>query len=79
MDQQTMQTPFTDTLDSHSDEALRELIERARNLLQARERERRKDALAQIRNLAKEHGLNVAVKQPGRKRGRPRKADGPAS
>ena len=60
-------------LDGLPDEELRAVIERARQLLTARESERRKQALAQIRQIARENGLNVSVKEPARKRGRPRK------
>lgn len=60
------------TLDQRPDEELRAIIDRAKHLLTERESERRKQALEQIRRLAREHGLDVAVKQPGRKRGRPR-------
>jgi hypothetical protein len=62
-----------ESLDSTPDEALRELIDRARTLLATRENERRKQVLAQIRRLAKEHGLMVEVARPKRPRGRPRK------
>jgi hypothetical protein len=79
MDAPARETFAHESLDSMPDEALRDLIERARGLLAARQNERRERALAQIRRLAKEHGLAVAVKQPGRKRGRPRKADGRAA
>lgn len=61
-------------LDSLPDESLRDLIDRAKSLPAARESERRRQALAQIRQLAKEHGLDLAVRPPGRRRGRPRKS-----
>jgi len=65
---------MTRDLESHSDEALRDLIDEAGRILKARETRRKKDALAEIRRIAKEHGLGVAVsKRPGR-RGRPPKA-----
>lgn len=66
----------TETLDATSDDTLRELIAQAKNLLAARENRRRNDALVQIRQLAKDHGLGIAIKQPARKRGRPRKSSG---
>jgi hypothetical protein len=65
-----------ESLDSMSDNALRELIAQAKGLLATRENRRRNDALAQIRQLAKDHGLGIAIKQPARKRGRPRKSSG---
>lgn len=74
----TKECPVLDCLDPLPDEDLRRVIERARTLLAARATERRRQATAEIRRLAREHGLDVAVKQPGRKRGRPRKS-GPAA
>lgn len=64
----------TETLDSVSDDGLRELITQAKALLATRENKRRNQALVRIRQLAKEHGLSIAIKQPIRKRGRPRKS-----
>lgn len=66
----------TESLDSMSDNALRELIAHAKGLLATRENKRRNEALLQIRQLAKDHGLGIAIKQPARKRGRPRKSGG---
>lgn len=66
---------FAESLDACPDDELRAVIDRANTLLAARETERRKQALAQIQQLAKAHGLAVAVKHPARKRGRPPKAD----
>jgi hypothetical protein len=63
-----------DTLERLSDEALKALITEARAVLARREAARRKDALQQIRALAKEHGLALDVKGPVRKRGRPPKS-----
>jgi DNA-binding GntR family transcriptional regulator len=54
-------------------EALRGLIERAKALLASRHAERQAHALAQIRQLAADHGLHVKAKRRARKRGRPRK------
>lgn len=61
-------------LDERSDDELRLVIARSNHLLAARESERRQQALAQIRALAKAHGLDLAVKHPARRRGRPRKS-----
>lgn len=65
-----------ESLDSMSDDTLRELIAQAKSLLAARENRRRNEALLQIRQLAKDHGLGIAIKQPARRRGRPRKSGG---
>ena len=62
-------------LDHASDEELRRLIKVASDLLAARDAERKREAMAKIRMLAKEHGLNVAIDRPARKRGRPPKKD----
>jgi hypothetical protein len=72
MDNPAAHSAILEMLDSQPDHELRAMIERAKSLLAARASDRRKQALAQIHQLAREHGLNVAVKQPGRKRGRPR-------
>jgi hypothetical protein len=66
----------TESLDAMSDNALRELIAQAKGLLATRENKRRNEALLQIRQLAKDLGLGIAIKQPARKRGRPRKSSG---
>lgn len=65
---------LTDRLDAQDDDALRALIARAREILAAREDKRKKEAIAAIRQLAAEHGLDVAVRKPARKRGRPPKS-----
>ncbi len=57
-----------DRLEAQDDDALRALIARARDILAAREDKRKKEAIAA------EHGLDVAVKKPARKRGRPPKS-----
>ena len=74
MDDFTPQSARTTDLDSQSDDALRAVIENARSILEARKTERKKQAVAEIRRIAKEHGLDVAIENPARKRGRPRKA-----
>lgn len=56
-----------------SDEELRRLIKAASDQLARRDAERKREAMAKIRMLAKEHGLNVAIDRPARKRGRPAK------
>ncbi|MHC2633949.1 hypothetical protein ACVME5_006632 [Bradyrhizobium liaoningense] len=65
----------TEDLGTMSDDALRALIAQAKSLLATRENKRRNEALVLIRQLAKDHGLGIAIKQPGRKRGRPRKSE----
>jgi len=54
-----------------SDEELRQLIKAASDHLARRDAARKREAMAKIRMLAKEHGLNVAIDRPARKRGRP--------
>lgn len=63
-----------DQLENETDESLRLIIKRARAVLAERDERQKKAALDQIRQLAKEHGLGIAVKRPARKRGRPPKA-----
>ncbi|WP_371061517.1 hypothetical protein [Rhodosalinus sp. 5P4] len=58
-----------------SDEELRLVIKVASNQLTLRDAERKREAMAKIRMLAKEHGLNVAIDRPPRKRGRPAKKE----
>lgn len=54
-----------------SDDELRRLISNASGILKERETDRMRDAVARIKALAKEHGLNVSIDSPRRKRGRP--------
>lgn len=58
-------------LDQAPDGELRALIERAAAVLRAREDARMKEAIARIKKLAKQHGLNVAIEPRRRRRGRP--------
>lgn len=58
-----------------SDEELRLVIKVASDQLARRDSERKRKAMAKIRMLAKEHGLNVAIDRPARKRGRPPKKE----
>ena len=62
-------------LEQASDEELRQLIKAAGDQLARRDAERKRAAMAKIRVLAKEHGLNVAIDRPARKRGRPPKKE----
>jgi len=59
-------------LDGHSDEALRALIGRAQQLLSERHASRQRDAADQIRRLARESGLSVAISKSRRRGRRPR-------
>ncbi|GGC12678.1 hypothetical protein GCM10011494_34400 [Novosphingobium endophyticum] len=70
----TNDNPLFAALAEQSDEQLHALIRRAEEVLTARKEQRTRSALDQIRRIAKEHGLDIAVKNPGRKRGRPPKA-----
>ena len=60
-------------LDSQSDDDLRSVIDQARNVLGQRKMAREKEAVSEIRRIAKENGLDVAVGKSARKRARPRK------
>ena len=64
---------LTGDLERQSDQELRDLIDEAGRILKAREARRKKDALAEIRRIAKAHKLDVAVTRRPRKRGRPPK------
>ena len=61
-------------LDDLPDEALQAVAGRAQRILEERAKERRAAARREIQRLAKEHGLDVALKEPKRRRGRPPKA-----
>jgi hypothetical protein len=60
-------------LEKLTDAGLHEVIKRSQALLKEREQDRRREALREIQRLAKEHGIEVDVKE-GRRRGRPAKA-----
>lgn len=77
MHEQTQQTPNptqqpidTKVLDQASDEALQQLISKAQALLAERENSRKREAIAKIKELAKAHGLDVAIAPRNTKRGR---------
>lgn len=74
MDEFVNDPPLTGRLEDGSDDALRAVIDEARGILESRETERKKQAVTEIRRIAKEHGLDVVIDKPARKRGRPRKA-----
>lgn len=74
MNQGTPPLPGRAQLDAHSDEALQSLINEARHVLKSRAAARKREALRRIKELAKQHGLDVAVQDPAKKRGRPPKA-----
>lgn len=71
MDALAEKNPVLATLEALSDQDLEALIAEAKTLLANRANERRRRALSEIRRIAKEHGLDVAVREPARKRGRP--------
>ena len=73
MDEFARQVPTIEGLDSQSDDDLRSVIDQARNVLGQRKMAREKEAVSEIRRIAKENGLDVAVGKSARKRGRPRK------
>jgi len=66
-------TVLTGDLERQSDQELRDLIDEAGKILKARETQRKKDALAEIRRIARAHKLDVAVTKRPRRRGRPPK------
>lgn len=57
-------------LDRASDDALQELISKAQALLAERESNRKREAIARIKELAKAHGLDVAIEPKNTKRGK---------
>jgi len=65
-----------DALGDLPDEALQAVAGQAQRILEERAKERRAAARREIQRLAKEHGLDVALKEPKRRRGRPPKAAG---
>jgi hypothetical protein len=73
MDSITTELSFLESLQTLGESELRAVIERANALLVTRRSERQDHALAEIRRLAKEHGLDVAARKRRGKRGRPRK------
>ena len=69
-----LESGLLDDLERLPDDKLRAVADKARGILAAREKKQREDAVREIQKLAKAHGLSVAVKDPARKPGRPRKA-----
>lgn len=57
-------------LDQATDQQLTELIKQASAILEAREAERTRAAIAKIKELAKAHGLDVSLEPRNTKRGR---------
>ena len=63
-------------LEEADDTELRALISRAQDLLTARETERKRQAIARIKEIAKAHGLDVAIETGKRARNtKPRKGE----
>ncbi len=73
---QDSETPNGPDLSAFNDAALIALVDDARAILAARETERRKEALAQIKAIAKAHGMTVNVqgKGKGKNAGRSKRA-----
>ena len=65
--------PLLESLSNLPDERLRAVIERARKILADRQNERQDQALAEVKRIIKDSGLNLTVKRKPRKPGRPRK------
>lgn len=73
-EERTLETVVPETgtaLSQASDDEIRRLISNASENLKERETGRMRDAVARIKALAKEHGLNVSIDRPRRKRGQP--------
>ncbi|MGR3802034.1 MAG: hypothetical protein ACU0AY_01060 [Marinibacterium profundimaris] len=66
----TTQPLDTKNLDQASDDALHDLIGKAQALLTERENSRKREAIAKIKELAKAHGLDVAIEPKTTKRGK---------
>ena len=66
----TTQTLDLKSLDRQSDATLTDLIAHAQSLLAARDTERKRKAVAEIKALAKAHGLNIAIEPTAKRRGR---------
>jgi len=67
-----------DALGGLTDDELHGVVKRVGEILAAREKERKAEALKEIQRIAKEAGLHVGVtKPPPRKRGRPPKEQEP--
>ncbi len=60
------------SLDRQSDATLTDLIAHAQSLLAARETERKRTAVAEIKALAKANGLNITIEPTKKRRGRKR-------
>lgn len=73
MDEFVKQILTIDGLESQSDDELHNVIGQARSILGQRKKAKEKEAVSEIRRIAKEHGLDIAVGKPAPKRGRPRK------
>ena len=76
MDNPGQTIPDAQKYDALPDDDLRKIMDKVGGILRTREQERCKNAVSQIRRLAKENGLTVSVKKTGRKRGRPPKHQG---
>jgi hypothetical protein len=75
MDTKAINTVFVESLDSQNDDTLRAGRRRIDELLTARKNKSQAQALAQIRRILNENGLDWELKKKPGKRGRPRKTD----
>lgn len=65
-------------LDHATDQQLTDLIKQASTILETRDAERKRTAIAKIKDLAKAHGLDVTIEPRTTKRGRrPRRKETP--
>ena len=72
----TAKINFVGMLDKLADDELRQIAARTRELLEGRKATRQKQALAEIRKLAKAHDLDISAKAKtgAKRRGRPPKS-----
>lgn len=63
-----------ETLKQRSDDDLKAIIADAQSILDERDKQRKDEAMRQIRAIAAEHGLSIEARKTGKKRGRPPKA-----
>lgn len=72
MDDQSSVDGIMAALERLPDDDLEKVIAKGQAVQEQRAEQRKQTALEEIRKIAKEHGLDVAVK-PKRRRGRPKK------
>jgi len=64
-----------ENLKQYSDDDLKDLITEAQTILQARDKQRKEEAMRQIRSIAANHGLSIEARRPAKRRGRPPKGE----